>query len=129
MVAQEAQAQESDERLQGEHEKKMNLDYKMKKDLQQFANLGKSDVLKGRRKLGTLTLEFHEKSKYLDRHFDEAQLLEDGNFLCKINLDNRIIRTFYSGHERVVKSCEIERDRSFGSTFTHLRPTIGLNDE
>ncbi|MCK4500233.1 hypothetical protein KAU11_07035, partial [Candidatus Babeliales bacterium] len=125
----EKKAQESEEKLQAEYEKKLNRDYKLKKDLEEYVNLGTSDALKGKRKFGNLTLEFYEKSKYLNRRFNEAKLFENDKFLCKINLDIRIIRTFYSGHELTVKTCKIERERSYGSTFTYLRPTIGVIDE
>ncbi len=128
-ISNEKEAAQHDERLQGEHRKRLEKNYKLPKELEQSVNLGSSEILKGRRKIENLTLEFHDKEKYLDRHFSEARVLEDGKFICNISLDHRIIRTYYSDHPLQVKSTSIERDRSFGFTTTFLKLTIGLGED
>ena len=122
---QQIESEESDRRLHSEHVAKLIRPYELKKDLKQRYYIGTSTKLKGIRKLGNLSIELLEKKDYMsDRKFNKVNFLEDGKILGTFNADLRVIRALFSGQKMVINSHEIERERSFGETYTTVYFTV-----
>jgi len=109
-----------------DHTKKMGKSFFIKGDLEQTIYITDKKPFKGKEELGELTLKFHEREKYLDPKFQEVMILENGKFLCIGHLSIRLLRTYFSGYDLVVKSGRIIKEKSGQFVNIRLILVIGL---
>ncbi|MFA5817511.1 MAG: hypothetical protein WC865_18055 [Bacteroidales bacterium] len=118
--------EEKKELNQEAHANKMAKPFCIKEDLEQTIYITDKKPFRGKEELGEITLQFHEKEKYRDPKFQEVMIMENGKLLCSAYLSIRIIRTYYSGYDLVVKSKKLIREKSGQFVDIKLSLVIGL---
>lgn len=122
---QELTEKERNDRLQAEHVKRIHRDYKLAADFELTYEITYvNHLFRRKRKVDNVYIQFYDKLKYLDRHFHTGKLFVDGKYLGEIEIDHRVIRTYFSGYELCVKSCSVSRE----GNWAYIHPVIGLKN-